>query len=111
MLSFTRRRAHSGSGALQLHVPETELSDGLHDENAVETDDLKDFTHMAAGPQHRESMTGLAGVSVERNKGGKTCGINALHGGEIERHVFADDRGREFLKKALLLTANELIEL
>jgi len=95
---------------LQLHAPKARLGARLRDQDAVETYYLKDFAHVAAGPQHREGMACLASVSVKRDESGKACSVNAFHFAEVERYVFADDRWRQFLKEALLLTSHELFD-
>ena len=65
---------------------------------------------MASGPQHSEGVARLACIGVKVNEGGETGGVNAFHFAEIERHVFADDRGRQFLKETLLLPSDQLLE-
>jgi hypothetical protein len=95
---------------LQLHAPKADLGPRLRDQDAVEANNLKDFAHVTVGPRHRERVACLAGVSVERNEGGKTSGVNALHLAKVERHVFADDRRRQFLKKPVFLTSHELFD-
>ena len=101
MLLSLPRGGRSGGGTLQLHAPEAVLGPRLRDQNAVKTDNLKDFLHMSIGPGHSEGVARLAGISVERNEGGKTSGVNALHRTEVER---------QFFKEALLLTSDELLD-
>jgi hypothetical protein len=80
------------------------------DQDAIEADKLKDFLHMAAGLQHGEGVACFARVSVKPDEGGETRGVNALHRGEIERHIFADDFGRQLIDETLLLPADEFLE-
>jgi len=101
---------HSGRGLLQLHAPKAGLGSRLRDQNAVEANNLKDFAHVTVGPRHGECVACLACVSVEGYESGKTSGVNALHLAKIERHVFADDRRRQFLKKPVLLTSHEFFD-
>lgn len=65
---------------------------------------------MAARTRNCEGMARLAGVSVKRNESGKAGCVNALDFAKIERHVFANDRWRQFLKKPVFLTSHELFD-